>query len=81
MTEPSVEEARGWIGMGTGKYFKNELVSQLEDLKDSWVNGDFTAESTEATTQLNSEALGKAQAIAEILLTLEEMTTDEEVED
>ncbi|MBR9702876.1 hypothetical protein GOV10_02485, partial [Candidatus Woesearchaeota archaeon] len=38
-------------------------------------------ESTEATIQLNSEALGKVQQLADIVLTLEEMSTDEQSSD
>ena len=80
LVEPTAEEARGWLGMGVGKYHKAQIVERLEDLKDNWVNGDYTGETVEATIQLNSEALGKAQAYADILLILEEMTEDDEEE-
>jgi len=56
------------------------LIERLEDLKDNWVNGDFTGESVEETIQKNSEALGKAQAYADVILSLEEMTEDEPTE-
>lgn len=78
LVEPSAEEARGWVSMGVSKYYKAQLVEKLEVIKDNWVNGDYTGSSIEETIQLNSEALGKAGAIAEELLTLEEMTIDEE---
>ncbi len=80
LIEPSIEEARGWLGMGVGKYHRAQLMEKLEDLKDGWVNGDFTGAISEETVQRNSEALGKAQAYAEILITLEEMTIDDEEE-
>ena len=75
--EPTPEQARGWLNQRVGKYHKAQLIERLEDLKDAWVNGDFTGESVEETVQRNSEALGKAQAYADVILTLEEMCTDE----
>jgi hypothetical protein len=80
LVEPTAEEAKGWINMGVGKYHKAQIIEKLEDLKDNWVNGDYTAETVEATIQMNSEALGKAQAYADVLLTIEEMTEDDEDE-
>jgi hypothetical protein len=81
LVEPTAEEVRGWLGMGVGKYHKAQLIEKLEDLKENWANGDYTGSTTEETIQLNSEALGKVQAYADIILTLEEMTEDEETED
>lgn len=79
--EPTPEQARGWLSQRVGKYHKAVLFEKLEDLKDCWMNGDYTGESTEATIQMNSEALGKAQAYADVILSLEEMCTDETEED
>lgn len=81
MIEPTPEEWRGWLDQSVGKAFKVMLEDSVQDLKDSWASGDFTGEDTEATIQLNSEALGKVQQIAEILLTLEEKQKDEEPEE
>lgn len=79
---PTPEEWRGWLDQSVGKYFKEEVLKvKLEDLKDDWANGQFTADSAEATIQLNSEALGKTQAYADIILTLEEISTDDSSED
>jgi hypothetical protein len=80
LVEPTAEEVRGWMGMGVGKYHQAQLIEKLEDIKDNWVNGDYTGNSTEETAQLNAEALGKAQAYADIILTLEEMKEDDEEE-
>jgi hypothetical protein len=79
--EPSAEEARGWLNQSAGKYFMHTLRVKLEDLKDDWANGAFTRDHVEASYQLNSEALGKVQQLADIILTLEEMTIDEEDEE
>jgi len=76
--EPTKEQAQGWLNQPTGKYFKATLFERLEDLKDGWVNGEYTGESTEETAQRNSEAIGKAQAIAETIYILEEMVEDEQ---
>ncbi len=81
LKEPKAEECRGWQEQTVGKYFKAQLFERLEDLKDGWVNGDYTGESIEETIQKNSEALGKAQAIAETILTLDEMKIEEEEDD
>jgi len=78
LKQPTAEECRGWLDQTVGKYFKGQLFERLEDLKDNWANGFYTGESTEETIQKNSEAIGKAQAIAETILNLEEMTIDEQ---
>lgn len=78
MIEPTPEEFRGWLDQSCGKYFKIVLEQKLDELKDDWASGVFTGDNTEETTQLNSEALGKAQQIADIIITLEELSTDEE---
>ena len=77
LKEPTVEECRGWIEQGVGKYFKALLFERLEDLKDNFVNGDYTGVCADETAQKNAEAIGRAQAIAEVILTLEEMCIEE----
>ena len=78
LKEPSPEQARGWLNQRVGKFHKAQLVEKIEDLKDNWANGDYTGDSVEETVQKNSEAIGKAQAYADVILTLEEMTEDEQ---
>ncbi len=78
MVEPTPEEFRGWLDMSVGKYFKQVLSEKMQDLKDDWASGAFTGLNTEETIQLNSEALGKVQQLADITLTLDELSTDEE---
>ena len=78
MTEPTPEEARGWLDQSVGKYFKAILNEKMNDLKDDWANGVFTAEDADTTIQLNSEALGKVGQVADIILTLDEMCKNEE---
>lgn len=77
MKEPTPEEVRGWREQSVGQYFEGMQKQKMEDLKDSWASGDFTGENVEETIQLNSEALGKVQQIAETLLDLEDMSEDE----
>jgi hypothetical protein len=81
LIQPSAEECRGWMSQGVAKYFKSLLNEKLEDLKDGFINGDFTGESVEESSQRNSEAVGMAQAYADIILTLEEIQEDEETEE
>lgn len=80
LTKPVPEQARGWLNQPAGKYHKAYLIEKLEELKDDWVNGVFTGESSEETAQRNAEAIGKAQAFAEVLLELDEITIEEEDE-
>lgn len=77
LKEPTPQQAAGWLGQRVGKYHKAVLFEKIDDLKDCWSNGDFTGSSTEETIQLNSEALGKVQAYGDVILSLEEMVTDE----
>ena len=77
MIQPTPEEVRGWLDQSVGKYHINQLNQMVTDLKDAWASGDFTGMTNEKTIQLNSEAIGKAQQIGTILLTLDEMCTDE----
>ena len=81
LKEPSPIQARGWMNQRVGKYHKAQLVEILEDIKDNWANGDYTGKNTEETIQLNSEAIGRVQQVAEIILILEEMCTDEDDEE
>ncbi len=78
LEEPTPAEFRGWLDQKTGKYFILWLKNEMLLIQEDWANGDFTGDSTEKTIQLNSEAIGKINQIANILLTLEEMSTDDE---
>ena len=78
LKEPTPAEVRGWLDQSVGKYFLAYLHSEIKELQDDWANGDFTGEVAEITIQRNSEALGKVQQTANVLLKLEEMSTDDE---
>ena len=73
LPEPGADESRGWLAMPPGRYFRESLFEELEDLKEAWMNGMFTGQTNDETCQMNSEAIGKAQQIASTLLKLEEM--------
>jgi hypothetical protein len=81
MVEPTAEEVRGWLDQSVGKYHKNQLNEMLQNLMEGWVNEDYNGETLEETNRRNSIALGKAQQLAEIILTLEEMCINEETID
>lgn len=74
---PRPDQVRGWLNQRTGRYFRSYCSELMEDLKDNWASGLYTGENAEETIQLNSEAIGKVQQIAELLLDLEELSTDE----
>lgn len=44
--------------------FLNQISNELTD---AWANGRFTTETTDGTIQLNSKAIGKYEAINEIM--------------
>lgn len=81
LKEPAPSQAAGWLNQRVGKYHKAVLFEKLEGLKDEWANGMFTGSNTEETIQLNSEALGKAWAYADVILTLEEMAIEPQEEE
>ena len=74
--EPTPEQARGWLNQRVGKYHKAVLFEVMEDIKDEWINGGYLGDSQEETIQRNAEALGQAQMVAKIILTLDEMCVD-----
>jgi len=74
---PEAAQFKGWLAQDCGVYTRDLLVEKIEDLKESWMNGDFTAETNEKSIQLNAEAIGKAQAYADIILTLEEVSDEQ----
>lgn len=78
LVKPIPEEFRGWLSQSVGKYYKDMLMEMMEELRDGWVNDDYNRESEAQTRRLNSEALGKAKMLAEILVQLEELSADEE---
>jgi len=49
------------------KRLHNYLKRISGELMEAWANGQYTTESTEGTAQLNAKAIGKYEAISEIL--------------
>ncbi len=76
--EPTASEFRGWLDMPTGKYLVDLLKNQIVEIQEGFINGDYTGSSTDETIQLNASAIGAGQAVANILLTLDELKTDEQ---
>lgn len=71
------EEVLEWKSHQVTKEWFKYLKRLREDMKDAWSNGVFTGESSEATAQLNANALGKIQMLAD-LLESDFLTTEEE---
>lgn len=63
------EEYVAWLDHPLTKALRLHIQADVEDLKDQWVNGDFTHESVEGTNQRNAQALGRAQE-ADLILDL-----------
>lgn len=82
MIEPTPEEFRGWLEQSCGKYFRESLRERITSYQDDWSSGMFNSKENKEESQIaNSEALGRVQEIGEILMILEELSTDETTED
>lgn len=52
---------------------KKRLTQAQDEIKNAWSRGAFTAESIEATIQLNSKWVGKCEMISELIEMIEEI--------
>lgn len=66
-----------WKHSDITKRLVKQLNEDLESIKEKWLRGAYTHETVEGTAQLNAEALGKAQAISDILYFIEEQIQEE----
>jgi len=57
--------------------FFHSVKARIEDKKDSWANGNFTAESLDGSMQKNSEAIGAVLALTDLLETSYEGVVEE----
>ncbi len=78
IAEPTTQDWSSWTGQKCGKYFIGLIEEKIKNIQDDFINGDFTGESIESSVQRASEGIGKAQAYADIILTLDEKRTDDE---
>jgi len=60
-----------WLSHDETIRMKKKLQEDLQGMLNGWMNGYFTTESIEGTAQKNAEALGKVQAIQDMLDYLE----------
>lgn len=67
-------ELNEWRTTRQSKWFKASLEEEVEELKNQWAMGQFTSESIEEGSTLNSEALGRIRGLfyAHDLLTKDE---------
>lgn len=72
-------EYREWLSLEETISFKKKLEGRVEERRDSWSAGLFTAETADGTLQKNSEAIGYSTACLDILesLTLGEIDEDQ----
>lgn len=64
-------ERESWLQHPCSRALVHTLQADEFDLKESWSNGNYTAESEYGTIQLNSKALGEIQATQSILTFVE----------
>ena len=67
MEKPGREDIAAWQGSEVTKYLLSVLEENLEDIKDGWVDGDYTNEDALATVQRNASAHGTAYALRTLI--------------
>lgn len=73
----SSEALASWREQPTTKIFFDVLRKRLTEMRDCWVEGNYTCPDAGASAQLNSIAIGQAQAYTKLLsLTAEEVNTE-----
>lgn len=76
----SEDEVLEWKKHQVTREWFRYLRRLREDTKEAWSNGVFTGESSEATAQLNANALGKIQLLLD-LIESDFLITEEETDD
>ena len=66
-------QVREWKEHSVTKILLMFLEGTHEGIKDSWADGSFTGESSEATAQLNSRALGYIQGFNAVAMLVEDI--------
>ena len=56
-----------WRSLDATQEFMTKLELDLDEIKNQWSCGVFTSENEHQTIQLNSRAIGKIQALEDIL--------------
>lgn len=74
---PEKERIHEWSTLRETKYARARIEGEIEELKNQWAIGQFTTESVDETSQLNSEALGRIRGL---FYALDFLTKDEEDE-
>lgn len=75
------EDIVQWKMQPVTKALLSMVREDLNDIKDAWVEGVYTGEDANQTIQLNSQALGKAEALSYLETYIELMQTVKEDSD
>ena len=70
-------DKREWVQHPVTQELIKELLGDLSNLKEAWGDGVYTTESIEGTVQQNAKALGKVEAVGDILSWIEEGGEDD----
>ena len=78
---PLKTEVVEWKENKVTRYLVDQIQRDIEEIKDVWVNGGYSAPDQAATIQLNSKALGGAHALSALLDFIEdELGVEETIE-
>lgn len=77
MIIPNEETFKQWLADPVTQFVIRDYAGQIAaDIKDSWANGDFTAESRDGTLQSNAEAIARCKAWTQLCeLSYEDLIT------
>lgn len=76
LTKAQIQE---WQTSKVTQDFITALKSDRDNILDNWASGQYTAETSEGTAQLNASALGQVRALDDVIVAF--MTFHEEAED
>lgn len=79
LNPPSQAEFLDWKGSRVTKYLLAFKETEYESIKEGWARGDFTRESSDASNQLTAKALGKAEALYDVIADI--ITLGEEIDE
>jgi len=63
LEKPTFEQVADWDTNKVTQYVLNEIDETISEIQDVWLEGGYTSATSDETIQLNSKALGAAQAL------------------
>lgn len=81
MDKPVTEEIREWQQLRVTRYMLQMIDRAISDTQEAWAAGEFTGETVDRTTQLNSGAIGFIRGMEELYASIENLHYDGDEDD